>query len=102
MPCPATVRELASEFSQGLREHIQPPQPGSDIAASTACIVKEKAREKPFQTAGSIVQDLIRDYLPVDEPCPALKVTDYIARNANNHRQKRRPKDPVDLDFVLK
>jgi len=28
-------------------------------------------------------------------------LADYIARNANNHRQKLRPKEPVDLDFVL-
>jgi hypothetical protein len=101
MQCPATVREFGGEFSPGLRDHIHPPLPGSDIAASIACIAKEKAQENPHQSAGSIVQDLIRDYLPDDVPCPALQQTDYIARNANNHRQKLRPKDPVDLDFAL-
>ena len=49
MQCPAAVRELASEFARGLREHTHPPQPGSDIAASIACIAKEKAQANPFQ-----------------------------------------------------
>ncbi|KAK2167497.1 hypothetical protein LSH36_27g09046 [Paralvinella palmiformis] len=52
-------------------------------------------------SAGSILQDLIQQYLPDNEPCPTFKLADYIARNANNHHQKLRPKDPVDLDFVL-
>ena len=33
--------------------------------------------------------------------CPALQKIDYIARNANYFRQKRRPKHPSDLDFEL-
>ena len=81
MQCTATVRELASEFSRGLREHTHLPQPGSDIAASIACIAKEKAQANPFQSAGSIVQDLTRGYLPDDEHCSMTRQDLYISKS---------------------
>ena len=34
-------------------------------------------------------------------PCDALPKPSYIARRANRLRQRQRPEDPVDLDFVL-
>ena len=34
-------------------------------------------------------------------PCNALPKPSYIARRANRLRQRHRPEDPVDLDFVL-
>ena len=35
------------------------------------------------------------------EPLPAIRKPEYLARCANCHRQKKRPAEPVDLDFDL-
>ena len=35
------------------------------------------------------------------EPLPALKNPEYLARAANWHRQKKRPAEPLDLDFEI-
>lgn len=34
-------------------------------------------------------------------PCDALPKPNYIARRENRQRQRHRPEDPVDLEFVL-
>ena len=35
------------------------------------------------------------------QPLPALKNPEYLARAANRHRQKKRPAEPLDLDFEI-
>ncbi|XP_070180363.1 uncharacterized protein [Littorina saxatilis] len=55
------------------------------------------ARDNPFQSAYAIAETLLHDTQRV----PNQRPNEYLGRNANNHRQRSRPKHPTDLDFDL-
>jgi hypothetical protein len=42
-----------------------------------------------------------RRHSELKKPLPALKNPEYLARAANRHRQKKRPAEPLDLDFEI-
>ncbi|XP_067056059.1 uncharacterized protein [Acropora muricata] len=75
--CRATVKERNAQFTTGKQSHNHPPVAGAITATKILTAVKEQA------------------------PCDALPKPGYIARRANRLRQRHRPEDPVDLDFVL-
>jgi len=58
--------------------------PGAEIAASTDHVAKIAPLENPFKSAGAMVNELIRENVPVDEPCTALHNSDTLSHNAND------------------
>ncbi len=98
--CPATVRQEGLLFVRGPHTHTHPNQPDAEISARISHIVKETARAKRFESASSVAETILKDALS-GSPCEALPKLDRLARNANYHRQKNRPHDPNDLDFIL-
>ena len=98
--CPATVIQIGSDFTAGLRGHVHPPSVGIAAAAELVSIVKDAAVKEPFKSAAKIVEDFMGERLG-DEPIDALPKVDHMIHTANRHRQRTRPKDPQDLDFEL-
>ena len=99
--CPATVKQVGDDFFPSDRGHTHEPKPGACTAASIARVSKDIAQEQPFRSAADIVGDLVKEYLPINAPCPALPSMTRLAANANHHRRKNRPDHPRDLDFEL-
>ena len=59
------------------------------------------AREHLFKPASAIVNKVLLDEIPDDDPCPAIAKPENMARAANRLRQQLRPEDPTDLQFKL-
>lgn len=59
------------------------------------------ARENLFKPASAIVNKVLLDEIPDDDPCPAIAKPENMARGANRLRQQIRPEDPTDLQFKL-
>ena len=98
---PATVRQEEGVFLPGPREHIHQPNLGAAIVASITHECKSKADAHPFKSAGEIVGGMIAEFVPDNEPCPALPSITRLAANTNYHRRRNRPQHPQDLDFQL-
>ena len=62
--------------------------------------VKQKATEDLFKPASAIVDEVFLDNID-DRPCPSLPKPANLARAANRLRQRQRPNDPTNLEFVL-
>ena len=62
--------------------------------------VKQKATEDLFKPASAIVDEVFLDNID-DRPCPSLPKPANVVRAANRLRQRQRPNDPTDLEFVL-
>lgn len=72
------------------------------IAAKLTTAVKRKAEGDIFKSAGAIVDEVILDEMEeVDAPCPTMPKPENLVRAANRLRQKKRPGDPTDLEFLL-
>jgi len=50
------------------RDHIYQSNPGSIVAASIATVSKTVAHEIPFISAGEIINELVLEYIPTNEP----------------------------------
>ena len=87
-------------FQLGTNAHNHPAEVGATLAATITAKVKAKAVVDVFRPASAIVEEVLLEDLN-DAPCPWLPRPEYIARVANRHRQKLRPKDPTDLHFQL-
>jgi len=98
--CPATVIERGGGFRRGKHKHTHQGQPGHDIAAEISEEVMTVALDKVFRPALQIVEATILDRVG-DFPIAGLPKPTNLARRANRARQKRRPKDPKDLDFEI-
>ena len=59
------------------------------------------AHENLFKPASAIVNKVLLDEIPDDDPCPAIAKPENMARAANRLRQQLRPEDPTDLQFKL-
>lgn len=60
------------------------------------------ARENLFKPASAIVNKVLLDEIPDDDPCPAIAKPENMARAANRLRQQLRPEDPTDLQLPFK
>ena len=66
------------------------------------CIfLPQMARENLFKPASAIVNKVLLDEIPDDDPCPAIAKPENMAQAANRLRQQLRPEDPTDLQFKL-
>lgn len=98
--CPATVIQRGETFTLGSNAHNHTTQPGADVVAKVLSAVKSQAAENLYKPASAIVNEVLREELG-DAPCPSLPKTDRLSRAENCFRQKNRPTDPLDLDFIL-
>ena len=100
-PCKASVIERANGvFQIGSNAHNHPAEVGAALAASITAKVKARAVADIFRPASAIVEEVLLEDME-DVPCPCLPRPEYIARAANRHRQRLRPKEPTDLNFDL-
>ncbi|CAH1242696.1 Hypp6953 [Branchiostoma lanceolatum] len=100
VPCKATVKERDGVFVAGPKQHNHAPNVGAAISAKIAARVKKEAAGGLFKSAAAIVDGVLLDELG-DAPCPLLRKPVHLARVANRHRQKLRPEEPKDLDFII-
>lgn len=101
----STHVEPTSERSNGVYElgsnaHNHPADVRAALVAKITNKVKARAVADVFKPASAIVKDVLLEDLD-DVPCPSLPRPENIARAANHHRQRLRPKDPQDLEFEL-
>ena len=100
-PCRATVKQKRNDlFERNTCSHNHPGEPGAITAAKISVTVKQKATEDLFKPASAIVDDVFLDNVD-DHPCPSLPKPANLARAANRLRQRQRPNDPTNLEFVL-
>ena len=100
-PCRATVKQKNNDlFERNTCSHNHPGEPGAITAAKMSVSVKQKATEDLFKPASAIVDEVFLDNID-DRPCPSLPKTANLAKAANRLRQRQRPNDPTDLEFVL-
>ena len=62
---------------------------------------KNKAAENVFKSATSAAEEVMSANVGSTEPCSSLPKTTSVARAANRHRSKNRPKHPTTCDFEL-
>ena len=100
-PCRAALIERDDgSFQIGAHAHNHPTDVCAAVSATISAKVKAIATKNIFQPASSIVEEILLQELN-DAPCPSLPKPEYIARTANQFRQRPRPKDPTDLAFEL-
>ena len=96
----ATVRQDGDTFTRDSREHTHQPCPGASTAAKVCRDVKLTAQQNLFTPAGSIVNDVLLEHVG-EAPITAVTKPVNLARQANRHRQKDRPKHPLNLNFTV-
>lgn len=100
--CKASVKQRGNTtFSRGPQPHICQPQIGATATTHIRASVKQKAAAEIFTSAAEIVNQIIQTEDLQDQPIPAMPKIDNLARAANRHRQKMRPKNPTSLDFEI-
>ena len=62
---------------------------------------KKKAVENVFKSATTATEEVMSANVGSTEPCSSLPKTTSVARSANRHQSKNRPKHPTTLDFEL-
>ena len=61
--------------------------------------MKAKAKEAIYQSASSIVDEVMLAEVIADSP--SLPVPAHLIRTVNRVRQRLRPEDPIDLQFEV-
>ena len=94
------MRQTGAVFLRGSQQHFHPAQLGTAKATRVKATVKKKAADDIFTSATTIVHKvLLQD--GNNQTCPSLPKPDYLAQQANRHRQKVRPAEPTDLVFEI-
>jgi len=78
---PLYVRKTVDLYWARPHEHIHPPRPGAEIAPSIVHVAKTVAQENPFKSAGIIVNELISENVPNNEPYTALPNIDTVTQS---------------------
>ncbi|KAM4592752.1 uncharacterized protein PAE49_003226 isoform 3-T3 [Odontesthes bonariensis] len=99
--CRAKVLQRDGVFEAGQYPHNHGPNPGAATAAKVAARVKAEATRDLFKSAAVIVQEVLLDEVQEGVHCPALSKPLNLARAANRRRQRTRPCEPKDLNFVV-
>lgn len=63
--------------------------------------MKEEAGNDIFRSAADVVEAILTDQVPDNEPCAALPKPSSLSRNHNRAREKMRPDEPRNLDFEV-
>ncbi|KAK3086377.1 hypothetical protein FSP39_017564 [Pinctada imbricata] len=99
--CLATVKQQGDHFKPGPRPHNHPPAPGVNVAVKVAKEVKTKASTEVFRPASEIVEEVMLELGDPSMPEASRPKFTNLARRANRLREKTRPKQPADLEFVI-
>ncbi|KAK6186638.1 hypothetical protein SNE40_005926 [Patella caerulea] len=101
--CGATVIQTMypDEFVTGKITHNHPSQPGKLHAVIQRKEVKDVAISNPFRSARVIFEEVANKILQEDQPIYSRENPENLIRAANRIREKTRPKDPRDLDFIV-
>ena len=81
-------------------KHIHPPNPDAKFRAIISKTCKDFGQDKPYETAGVVVEEVIKNKLDSKKIYPILKMQS-LRRAVNRLRQKKRPKCPTQLDSPL-
>ena len=97
--CPALVSERDGVFTAGSAQHNHQPIAGIDFSTKLSTTAKNKGKEKVFDSAMSIIEDILLQ--ESQENQVGIPNPDNLARQVNYARQKQRPANPTSLDFEL-
>ena len=97
MRCNASVKQIGDHFTRGPREHCHPPEKGNSMRTKISMPARKAASEDLFKPAATIIKSLLMDHRDDD----FLPKPGNLIRTTNLHRQRKRLKDPVDLDFTV-
>jgi hypothetical protein len=61
--------------------------------------VRKEAGEQPFKSTIEISKNARKEYIQSNQP--GVPIANSLARQANRYREKFRPAEPKDLDFVV-
>lgn len=61
--------------------------------------LRKEGKSRPHASAGTIVKEALRDFLPEDAPVSSLPSVAGMVRKTNRARQRCRPKHPNSLEF---
>ena len=74
---------------------------GNDVAVHIVSEVKARAKSNPFESAATIVETVMQEIGDPSLPPGSRPAPNNLVRQANRPREKTRPKQPADLEFVV-
>ena len=98
--CPATVQQKANSFTRGPQPHNHHGEPGAAANCRIQREVKREAAANIFEPALSIVEGILRREAAQHGLRPGLPKPQNLTRMANYTRERLRPEEPTDLDFI--
>jgi len=94
------VNQPGDRFTPGGNKHVCPLNRGIDLKTKVQVACFKRAREQPFTSARRIVEEVVRELVPIDRPMEQFD-PEYLARQANRRRQNDRPRHPKNLNFEI-
>jgi hypothetical protein len=94
------VTEDCGTFRVGRHEHTHVGKTGLAESITVRSNVKKAAVDDVFRPTTALVEDVLLSTMS-NKPCQSLPTVFNIARSANRARQSLRPRDPLDLKFIL-
>ena len=98
--CAATVQQKGNDFTRGPQPHNHHGEPGAAANCRIQREVKREAAANIFEPALTIVESVMRKETAQHGIRPGLPKPQNLTRMANYTREKLRPDEPQDLDFV--
>eukprot|EP00794_Sanderia_malayensis_P015371 gene15371-biopygen12796 len=102
LSCNASIQQDGQTFRRGHQPHCHLGKPGIALTSKMYVDIKRKATDDVFKSASNIVENVIRENSAEVQSQPSCSQPQIasLVRQANRHRQKLRPEEPSDLDFV--
>jgi hypothetical protein len=97
----ATVKQKGDPFTAGPLNHNHPVVAGKDVAVRIVSEVKARAKSNPFESTATVVETVMQEIGDPSLPPGSRPAPNNLVRQANRVREKTRPKQPADLDFVV-
>ena len=99
--CRTIVKQVGEDFIPGRWEHCHPAEPGTMEVHQIRAAVVDRAMDNLFQSAGKIINQVLREKLDLAAPRTSLLKPGHLARTANRHRQSALPAEPKDHNFHI-
>ena len=84
-------------YKPGPHQHCHRGESGLAVRLAVVRDVKEKAKANPYTSAYTVAESCLDSQPKV----PNQRPVQYLGRIGNHHRQKSRPRHPIDLQFEL-
>lgn len=103
LTCKGQVAKKDGDYIIGAQHHTCPSQPGRGKVAEIRREAKDRGCKRVFDSGAEIAEEILLEKLLPGElrMCPTLPSKKNLAQQTNYKRQKTRPDNPTDLDFVM-